>query len=622
MGCPFKRFDDWPLRYAMALVVVLNICLVGVGCNEVKTIMLGGDTSEVIGMPQQADITIVPGGCPPSALLGCVTPYSFKYCNEAGNAFIEESCPTGQLCFGAGECRAATCVPGTKACSGLATQSVCSADGSGFEVLGDCGIGLVCQVETGECVSSCILDTGKAKSNVGCTYSLVDLGNFESEAAQSINDDKPVIVVVSNTSEVEANIEITSSDTGLPLDIGAAQKRVPGRDLKTFALPNGRSQLVTSINRDSWVLTSDQPITVHLINPENGLDVKSNDATLLFPTDALGNDYRIMGWKSFWTLAQGRDESGYPNYGFESYLTVVATSSSSTTVTVTPTASIQAGTNADGSPIDVISAGEQRIFSLQNGDVLNLTTLPTVGLADLTGTRIQASQPVAAFFAHNCAFIPAVDVPFCDHLEHQLAPVNTWGKEYVADVFKSRGEGGYDMWRVMAANDGTVLNSEPAIPELSGRVLNAGEWVEYKASQSHIVSANGPIQMGHFMIGSNFPGFDEACGDTVKTGIGDPAFTIGVATTQYIDSYVVLTPPGYSDDWLNIVKPVGVAVTLDGSAVGSGVAVGSTGFELVQVPVADGVHIIDGDEPFGVTAYGYDCDVSYAYPGGMLLAEN
>lgn len=603
-------------------LTLLALAVFSFGCDEVKTISLLGDIASSPAPDSVSDITIVPGGCPPSALLGCVTSYSYKYCNDSGTAFVEQSCPSGELCFGAGECRAASCVPGTKTCSGLATQAVCSADGSGFEELGTCGIGLVCEVETGECVSSCVLDTGKAKSNVGCTYALVDLGNFESEAAQTVNDDKPVVVVVSNTSEVQANIEITSSATGLPLDIGAAQKRVPGRDLKTFSLPAGRSQLETSINRDSWVLTSDQPITVHLINPENGIDVKSNDATLLFPTDALGNDYRIMGWKSFWTLAQGRDEQGYPNYGFESYLTLVATSSSATTVTITPTASIRAGTDLDGAPIEVIEAGTTRIFSMNNGDVLNLTTLPQVGEADLTGTRIQATQSIAAFFAHNCAFVPAVDVPFCDHLEHQLAPVNTWGKEYVADIFQSRGVGGYDMWRVMAANDATLVTTDPVIPEIEGTLLNAGEWIEYKASESHILSANGPIQVGHFMIGSNFPGFDEACGDTVKTGIGDPAFTIGVAKSQYIDSYVVLTPPGYSDDWLNIVKPAGATVTVDGTAVGLGEPVGSAGFELVKIPVDDGVHIIDGDQAFGVTAYGYDCDVSYAYPGGMLLTPN
>ena len=71
-----------------------------------------------------------------------------------------------------------------------------------------------------------------------------------------------------------------------------------------------------------------------------------------------------MGWRSFWTLAQGRDAAGFPKYGFESYVTVVATAMGATHVTMTPTADIRAGVGPDGT-IERVPAGTTVQYTLQ-----------------------------------------------------------------------------------------------------------------------------------------------------------------------------------------------------------------------------------------------------------------
>ena len=61
---------------------------------------------------------------------------------------------------------------------------------------------------------------------------------------------------------------------------------------------------------------------------------------------------------------------------------------------------------------------------------------------------------------------------------------------------------------------------------------------------------------------------------------------------------------------------------MDGNAVTSGwTQVGTSNYEVARVSVSDGVHVLDGAQPFGVIVVGYDSFDSYAYPGGLNQAR-
>ena len=72
---------------------------------------------------------------------------------------------------------------------------------------------------------------------------------------------------------------------------------------------------------------------------------------------------------------------------------------------------------------------------------------------------------------------------------------------------------------------------------------------------------------------------------------------------------------------VNVVVPIGSTVSIDDVPIdeASYTNIGSGGYRLAQQEVEPGVHSVTGDAAFGLTTYGYACDVSYAYPGGLKL---
>jgi hypothetical protein len=93
---------------------------------------------------------------------------------------------------------------------------------------------------------------------------------------------------------------------------------------------------------------------------------------------------------------------------------------------------------------------------------------------------------------------------------------------------------------------------------------------------------------------------------------------VAVPNAQFRQDYIVLTPDEYQSDYVTVIAPSGALVNLDGAPL-SGPDASVGGFDIYRRSVADGVHRLDSTVAFGLYAYGYDCDVSYAYPGGLNL---
>lgn len=546
----------------------------------------------------------MPQVCTPWELAGeCVGPASYSRCAANGTKWEEGWCEAPNMCY-MGTCEKHICPPDAVTCKGMTAIQECQMleNGEyGWVVTHECKGG-ICQ--EGECIGACEVNL-KDNTYLGCDYWAVDLDNVEQGQYQ------PVAIVVSVPASEAKAAEITFTDMSksppallTPQQLSVADMLVEPGQLEKFMLPSGFDLDGSVLTNKSVRIESTAPVTLHQFNPLNGNQVFTNDASLLLPSNVGSTEFIVMAWPQRTT-----------GYTFRGFATVIATQEGTTKVDVWPTTQVLGGTNVQSMAKDPPAP---YTFYMEIGDVLNLETDGQQG-SDLTGTRIVSDQKVNVLAGHECANIP-LGTNYCDHVEQQLFPVAAWGSHYIGDSFKPRNANQKDIWRIVAGANNVTINLNPVVA--GPFVLNKAEWVEFSTPTSFEIVATGPVFVGHYLQGSNYPGFGVANCPNGMTGIGDPAFTLGVPTEQYLDEYIVLTPDAYVEDYINITAKMSAQgfIMLDGAVVTTPlVPVGASAYGVAQVPVADGVHTITANEPIGVTAYGYDCDVSYAYPGGLSL---
>ena len=533
----------------------------------------------------------------------CATTTEFIACDKTGTQLIDVPCDTGLTCL-KGDCVGYKCLPGSYSCMGFGAVRRCLDDGSDWEIVETCEKAGVCK--DAKCIEACDVDI-KAATYVGCNYYAVDLDNIEGGQFETLG----LVVSVPNSSE-DANVTITNSASGVTFtaeELGVTDLLVPSGTLKVFTLPGGMDLDGSMKSDQSFHVQTTSPSIIHQFNPLNGEGVYTNDASLLLPTHSMGTEYVVLSWpmrKDPW--AEGETLRGF--------VTIVAVTEGLTEFSILPRSDVLAGGQDSG--VWSISANTPTTFVLQEGEVLNLETEGEQG-ADLTGSLIHSDAPLAVFGGHECANVP-LGVNACDHLEQQLTPIDAWGHIYIADPFKARSPSQFDIWRVVGGAPDVTVKTVPPQPGYEEFILHEGTYVTFKSSQAFSIKATGPIMVGHYMTGSSYPGHIKTC-DEGKTGIGDPALTLGVPLQQYLSRYTVLTPPGYQKNFINIIAPLSSKIEVDGQPVTQPLLTVAPGLDwgIVQLAVPEGVHEVSGTKKFGLTAYGYACDVSYAYPGGMRL---
>ena len=557
--------------------------------------------------------------CTPYTIESCLDSGHYEGCNPMGTGYGGgHACPAGQSCIGAG-CTERLCQLGEMQCLDEAWLGVCNQAGSAFEPLLDCpGVDPRQRCDEGMCRSLCDI-VSKSASYIGCSYWAVDLDNAIDGPYDAAG--QPFAVVISNaTAAVPARVRAYAKEgyQGQP-QVPLLEIEVAPGDVGVMVLPPGcydgpicpEAYAVnnTTIVPAAYRIESDVPVTAYQFNPLDNVDVFSNDASILFPTTGLGRRYMVM------TRMQQHES-------LRGFLTVVASEPGSTRVEVSVTGRTLAGRDAQGREIPAMSAGETRVFTLEQFDVLNIAT-NRVG-ADLTGSVVSADRAVAVFGGSEAANAPeTVPITCCaDHLEQQLYPISAWGRRYLAvKAFPRRGE--RDMWRIMARLDGTEVETIPDLTQ-GRRSLQAGEWFEIMTRESFEIRANLPIFVGQFLTSEWDPiDLDRGAPGPEAAGTGDPAFILGVPIEQYRSQYAFLVPGLYAYNYVTLIAPLGARVWLDEAPIAEDAyfSFGSGEYVAARLPLQEGAHRVRADAPVGLFIYGFDRFVSYGYPAGLDLRD-
>jgi hypothetical protein len=406
------------------------------------------------------------------------------------------------------------------------------------------------------------------------------------------------------------------------------------------------------LSANAFHIVSTAPIVAYQFNPLENVAVFSNDASLLLPQSALGEDYLVMGWPQ--TLANSEDANVNAGIDLRAFLTIVGTREATTVRVQLSTPTI------GGSGIPAGNIGDILTFAIGPYEVINLETDEFA--ADFTGTLVDADAPVAVFSGSEASDVPDFETfatrDCCaDHLEEQLFPIAAFGTQFVATKSPRRTaflfEGGYDIlpldtepewFRVLASNEDThVLTNLP--PPNDSFSLQRGQFATFEVDRDFVLFADEPVSFAQFNGSQQTAGIPVAIPpDPQRVPGGDPSFILVPPVQQWRDKYVFLVPNKYTFDFLMISAPVGTELFRDGLVLDAVLACeyesagmladGMTMKEYVSIrcPLSrpdaadpgnpayqdDGRHVLESEdgERFGLIVYGFDSFVSYGYPGG------
>ena len=357
-------------------------------------------------------------------------------------------------------------------------------------------------------------------------------------------------------------------------------------------------------------ITASAPIIAYDIYPYGGAQSYVSSATLLVPTAAWGTNY---------IAADAYEQDTQYNVGAP-FVQVVARDDA-TNVTISPVTSI-----AGGAGVPATGQGQPATYTLARGEMIQF-----LQGTELAGSAVQSDKPISLWGGSSCMNIPAGKFA-CDAAHQELVPVKSLGSEYVAVRYRDRVAGQSESvpWTIVGAVDGTTLSYDPAPPAGAPMTIKQGQMVRFNASDPFVVKSQD--DQHPFYFDGHMTGWQALAQNPAHDG--DPEYVTVIPPKQYLSKYLFLTDVTYKQTNLVFVR----AKAKDGSfkdvnldcagTLGGWTPIGGSGdyeytrvdLELNGKPVGNcqnGVHTADSAAPFGLTVWGWDYAVSYAYPAGM-----
>ncbi len=535
--------------------------------------------------------------CEPG-LLRCADAVSLERCAPTGKLWINEPCASMTLCT---PCEDESC-----------TEDRC---------LGPCD------------------SADELPSSAGCSF----IANRQLHMVEEFNDG---LVVANPNSNVQATVQLYLTPEGKSTEepVGDAVVLDP-LEAHTFELTTNFVQGYSSMFRTGGThrIQSDVPVIAYHHAPVRMS--LGNDSSLLLPESALRNEY----------IAFSYGVNSYPRNGEPTYFEVVALQNFTTLEWFPPVA-----TAGNGLPVPFVPAGGRGELKMNRFDTVRIAAsgnqTDIVSMRDVSGTVIKANKPIWVTSGSRCSRVPTRDVDVyplghCDPLQEMPIPLEYWGTTYVAAASPDRDDERH-WWRVYAGKDGTEVTTEPVQAGTPFILEKRGDYMDLSVANGTsfvFQSDNGVFMPVQYLQSKRFdeyaptaPGIIEPAEES--TQIGDPAMYQMVPVEQFLSRYVFATALNFPNNYVQVIRTAaGPDVVLDGAAIDSVLylPVGS-GFEIADVLIEEGAHLIESDAPFGIVQVGYSgpgidekcelteeyldpmtglpdqpCYSSYAYPGGM-----
>ncbi|MCC7373310.1 MAG: HYR domain-containing protein [Verrucomicrobiales bacterium] len=416
-------------------------------------------------------------------------------------------------------------------------------------------------------------DTGCQLGCTGRDFWIAFPGNFAPDALNPVDARLRVGGAAGTVVTVEApglgiNIVTTIAGTGatitLPptVDLGALNDAVVSRGIH---------------------ITATAPVRVHAISQVD----HTSDGFLALPTEVVTGDYVVSAYPNM--------QVGVPEISGTQFA-VVATAPN-TRVTVTP--SVKTGSRIAGIPYSVVLTNAGDVYQLRNTN-----DAP----ADLTGTRIEADQPVSVFGGHLCATVNSPSLFYCDYLVEQLLPTERLGSEFFVAPLATRSGG--ETVRIVAARNNTSVTLGTTTVVLTNR----GDVHETLLSAATRIRSDKPVQLTQVASSSDF--------DDVRNS--DPFLVLVPARAHFTTNHTFATGgTNFLTHHVSVVVPSSVtSLTLNGTVLSpSFTNIPSSGYKYAHLTVSQGFHTLSANEAFGAIVYGWSEYESYGWPSCLFFGD-
>ena len=429
-----------------------------------------------------------------------------------------------------------------------------------------------------------------------------------------VDDIQDIYFTFYNNNNVSTNITISIPNTGftsLTYSVAANSLFTTPANIIPETGANDARIKYEGKSKKGIHITSTLPVSAY----SHSFTRKVYGATLLFPTQTLGREYKSLNFTQRANFDSAR-----------SFVFIVATDDS-TIVEITPSVNTEKHL-ANTTFKDTLKKGEVlNIFGASTGQSGSLYTA-----GDLTGTKIKSvsygiaqCKPIAVFCGSSKITIDCGSGSgslTADNLIQQMFPKNAWGKKYITAPLRTNPT---NLYRIMVQDASTTVKVN-GTALLTSTLIN-NNYYEFKVNAVNVIEGDKPIMVAQYLSTSN------QCGNSNSKGDPDMIFLSSVEQT--IDTVATLSaqlpaagsqPASAVDEhYINVVlKTVDTAnFTIDGTQVANQFIIvpSDNNYAYARLSVNAGTHLLICKGGFNAAAYGVGDAESYGYNAGTNIKD-